>query len=143
MRKILQNERAQSLVEVTVALSILAVVMTGVVTLAINAVGLMINSRMKTEAAAIAQQGIEVVKGSPSKGCNVLLPGKTYIILNNVLTPGPEQAINSYTRTIRIDNDDISGLANSDLALVTVTVSWSLRAQPSDLVLKQLVRIKE
>ncbi|PIZ00362.1 hypothetical protein COY62_03095 [bacterium (Candidatus Howlettbacteria) CG_4_10_14_0_8_um_filter_40_9] len=67
--KIISNKRGQSLVEVTVALSILAVVLTGVVTLIVNAVGLMLDSRDKTEAVAYAQQYLEEKKGSKTNSC--------------------------------------------------------------------------
>lgn len=58
--------------EVTVALSLLSIVMIGILTLAINTIGYSISAKARTQATILAQQGIEVARKvvSPASGCN-------------------------------------------------------------------------
>lgn len=55
-------KKGQSLIEVVVALSILGITMFGVMTLGINTIGYSIASKARTQAIALAQQGLEVAR---------------------------------------------------------------------------------
>lgn len=135
----LKREDGQSLVEVVVALSVLTIVLTGVVTLAVNTVALMITSRMKTEATAYAQQGIESLKGDVGASCGAL---------EN--TPGageenfPTSPTSTYSRTKRIEDPPVSlGLPAtyaSTHALVIIKVNWENKGQDESLIVKQVMK---
>lgn len=152
MARITLNKKGQSLVEVTVALSLLAVVLTGVVTLAVNAVSLMAASRLRTEATALAQEGLEIAKSYKDNGC-ISLSNNSYVIVNNqlvTLASAPEKATitldnASYTREITIADDAIVDPLNSasEYALATVTVSWDLKGKPEgDIKIEQIIKRK-
>lgn len=144
MKKNLLGNNGQSLVEVTVALSLLTIVLTGVVTLAVSATGLMISSRMGTEATVIAQEGLEVLKGAPSNTCAGLDPGEKFLIDSEGLLDldliGAGQPVRGYTRIIETLDDNITGEDSTDLILAQVTVTWKNRGQPiGEIVLKQII----
>ncbi len=149
LKKIFTNNNGQSLIEVTVALSILVVVLTGVVTLAVNVAGLMIASRMATEATAIAQEGLEALKGAPSSTCAGLSAGGKFeiggdgLITPDILDDG--QNIRKYTRTIETLDDKITGTGSPNLILAQVTVTWEMKSgQPEgEIVLKQIISKNE
>lgn len=66
----MKKEKGQSLVEVTVALSILGIVMLGVITLAINVIGYSIGTKAQAQAVALAQEGLEIMREqAPIPGC--------------------------------------------------------------------------
>lgn len=64
-----------TLIETTVALSILALVLAGVITLIISAINLNFSSREKTQAVALAQEGLAFGNEQASNNCIVTDPG--------------------------------------------------------------------
>lgn len=134
--KIFSNKKGQSLVEVTVAMSILAVVLTGVVTLAVNAAGLMVSSRSRTEATAYAQQGLEVLKSKPSNSCYVLGSSD----LANGLNKSMDTGNTFYTRTFDV-SDPPNSIDTGGYALVTIKVSWT-NGSGGNITLKQIMKRK-
>jgi len=133
MKRSFLNTNGQSLVEVTVALAILAVVLTGVVTLAVNTVGLMISSRMRMEATSLAQQGLEEAKGGRSNECDGLAIG----IKENGIKIGEDK---EYTRTIKISD---AGTAWTGAVLIDVKITWNVKGQPDgNIELKEILNKK-
>ncbi|MDD5693270.1 MAG: type II secretion system protein [Patescibacteria group bacterium] len=65
------KKKGQTLVEVMVALSILIVILSGVITLLIKSVNLVIDSRSKTEAIAIVQNGLSEGISSVQGTCQI------------------------------------------------------------------------
>lgn len=128
MKKLFSNKRGQSLIEVVVALSILTVALAGVVTLAVNTVGLMISSRFRMEATAYAQAGLEGVKSARSNMCNWLSNGTT--------REGKTVEGINYTRETKIEDADSF---YSGAKLVTVKVTWTEKGVPGNVELKQIM----
>lgn len=129
--KIISNKRGQSLVEVTVALSILAVVLTGVVTLIVNAVGLMLDSRDKTEAVAYAQQYLEEKKGSKTNSCTGL----------DDIDESPSEIVGTkYSKEVDIvDSSSIFPGA----VMVTSKITWLAKnSTPRNVTVKQIMSRK-
>lgn len=127
--RIVSNKKGQSLVEVTVALSILAVVLTGVVTLIVNAVGLMLDSRDKTEAVAYAQQYLEEKKGSKTNSCDGL-----------AITPPPVSTDiitgTKYSKQVSI----VDSAAFPGAVMVTSKITWLAKnSTPRDVTVKQIM----
>lgn len=126
--KLFSNKRGQSLVEVTVALSILAVVLTGVVTLIVNAVGLMLDSRDKTEAVAYAQQYLEEKKGSKTNSCRGL---------EDIDENPSEIAGTKYKKEVDIDGSDP---IFPGAVLITSKITWlSKNGSDRDVTVKQIM----
>lgn len=141
MRKI----KGQSLVEVTVALSILAIAMMGVITLGVNVIGYTIGTKARTQAMALAQQGLEIARDNGT-GCGTLENGyyyeivpidKTKIIKRTttatyypVDTTGP---FASFQRQIGVRNapaGSFPATAQGSYKLVTAEVQWQVAGTP-------------
>jgi len=140
VKKIVLNRKGQSLVEVTVALSILAIVLTGVVTLAVNTVGLMLASRSRMEGTAYAQQGLEILKAKPGSDCT------TGLELNSptdITLPVPSPYDSIYTRTYKVADPPSGTVPPSSHTLVSVKVTWEFRGQPGgEITVKQIMKRK-
>lgn len=145
-----KRKRGQSLVEVTVALSILGITMMGVLTLAINVIGYSISTKSRSQAVGYAQEGLEVAR-SFLRSCSELkisiLEGQDFVVdSGTALAPGASEAIGDFTRTITIrslsktedpDGDgfpeDILIVPNStyiktdDFYLITSKVEWNVK----------------
>lgn len=108
------NKKAFTLVEVIVALGILALVFSGVVSLVFRVVNLEVGARRQTEAVALAQ-GILAEKIVP------LCDGCTPATLTDISdTDGPK----GYTYSVEyLENPEIT--IDEALILVKVTVKWS------------------
>ena len=85
MRKILHQGNGQSLVEVVVAMAIMAVVVVAVMIPILASRGLLYNSENVTEATSLAEQGLEIVKNNRDIGCKFNdLGSGTYVIAGDV-----------------------------------------------------------
>lgn len=91
------KKRGFGLVEVMVALSILAMVFSAVVTLIVNVVNLNLVSRQRTEAIAFAQDGLALGVAEISNGCPSKLPTNINIDPWNKIYPDEN---GKYYRTI-------------------------------------------
>lgn len=69
MKKILQKEKGQSLVEVIIAMTILLITTTAAMTVVIASKNLLYMSEGQTKATALAQEGIEIVRNNRNVGC--------------------------------------------------------------------------
>lgn len=109
----LETKKGFTLVEVIVALGILAVVFVGTVTLIVNVVNLELSSRNLTEAVAIAQGKLAEAIVPINGGCTASTP-------TDVL---PTPAGEKYTYEINFeDNYNFGGLSN--FIKVEVKVNW-------------------
>ena len=128
-KKKIINNKGQSLVEVVVALTILAIVFIGIVTLAANTIKLMLSSRQKMQAVAIAQQQLELEKSNTGNSCTARTVPSNPVI--------PSQTIDGTAYTI---TKSLASSANyPNAVLVTITVSWPVQSQTMSLTVRELV----
>jgi prepilin-type N-terminal cleavage/methylation domain-containing protein len=90
-----------SLIEVVVALSILVMVLSGVITLIVSVVNLNLVARNKTEAVAFAQDGITIGSAKVSNGCFIYAPNTPE------LADKTFSGQNKYFRTISFEKGDM------------------------------------
>jgi len=136
----IMNQKGQSLIEVTVALGILAVVLSAVVTLAAQGIGLMIASRQRTEATALAQKSLEVLKGNSTNVCDGNKTVNAGIALSTLGGIGdiPGQFISS---TYEVVDHNFPGISITGYRKATVTVKWKTRlGGDTDLSVSQIFK---
>jgi Tfp pilus assembly protein PilV len=142
--------------EVTAAVAILAFALPSIYELFVRATAAVQGGSRRAEAAALAAEGVEIVRMLRNKGwaANVvsLTNGATYypMLAANTWTlaaadPGPVQG--RYTRTVTASevrrdaasNISAAGTIDPDTRLVSVTVSWSERGQTRTIQLQTYV----
>lgn len=112
------NKKGFTLVEVVVALGILAIVFTGTVTLVVNVFNLELSSRSLTEAVAIAQGKMAETVASLDGGCFINTP---------ISMTEPVPIDDKYTYLISNEAFDYSvtdGFTSENFLKIKVTVSW-------------------
>jgi type II secretory pathway pseudopilin PulG len=139
METLALNKKGQSLVEVVVALGILAMVFAGVVTLIVEVVNLELSARNKTVAVALAQQKLAHTVVGINSGCGSTTPstqngteikGGVSFEYTAETAPSP-----SYNETL--------GLFGDNFTEVTITIAWENRnSSDNEYVLKQIVKKK-
>ncbi len=119
----LSNEKGITLIELLIAMAILAVGMFGMVTMQIASSKGNRTGNMRTEARILAQSMIEQLSEQDATALTIgSLPVEANIDVNGA-TGG------IYTRTTTIDNMALDNGSNSGVArIVTVTVSWGSKA---------------
>lgn len=111
------SKKGQSLVEVIVALGILAVVFAGVISLIVRVVDLELMARDRTIAVSYAQQVLAETIGKMGNGCSETADDT----FTGSRTEGNEF---SYTGTIKDSPDYSNGLDQKSFKEVTITVKW-------------------
>ncbi len=134
MRKILHQGNGQSLVEVVVAMAVMAVVVVAVMIPILASRGLLYNSENVTEATSLAEQGLEIVKNNRDIGCqfNDLTPGM-YVIAGDVspglpLNSAANETLVSYTnQTLGIysPNNEYQGFTRKIYLNNLSNVNWA------------------
>ncbi len=134
----MQIKKGQSLVEVVVALSILAIVFAATVTLIVQVVNLELSARNRTEAVAIAQRYLS--RNIKALSCNC--------VLDSSLLVQDEEVDDGYdiTSTAIYLADDIITEVESSAAKfvkVSIAVTWSDKGLPNETYeLSQIMRLK-
>jgi prepilin-type N-terminal cleavage/methylation domain-containing protein len=110
------NKRGLSLVEVIVALGILAIVFSGTITLVIQTVNLGLSARDRTEAILLAQTVLNEKIIEIEGGCT----------LKTATGPLPEETRGRYKYIVKYDksNDYGEGLNEDNFMEISVKVSW-------------------
>lgn len=129
------NKRGQTLVEVVVALGILAMVFAGVVTLIVRVVDLELMARDRTVAVSLAQKKLAETVGNLGDGCNV----SDYTIPNGSIVEGSKTF--NYSGAINNSFDYSNELNNKNFVEITIKVDWQEKSgSVSKYELKQVVR---
>lgn len=132
------NKKGQSLIEVVVALGILTIVFTGVLTLISQVVGLELAARNNTHAVALAQRKLATVITEIGDGCNI----------GSLSSPAGTETIGAvdFEYQIDINNNNTgfnytSGLDDSNFTQIVVTISWADRSfSDNSYNLKQIIK---
>ena len=79
MKKLLYQKKGQSLVEVVIAMAVIAVVVVAVMMPVLASRGLLYNSEDVTKATSLAEQGLEIIKNNRDIGCqfDAINPGNS------------------------------------------------------------------
>jgi len=135
----LGKKKGQTLIEVTVALGILAIVFAGTITLIVGVVNLSFSARNRTEAIALAQMKLAETASSILTGCNKTFPAST-----------PRTRESGTIYHYRVDVNTLAGsfsavydndLNHNNFAEIVVTVDWTNKGLPDEnYVIKQIVR---
>lgn len=119
------NKKGQSLIEVTVALTILSVVMMGILALGINVIGYTIFTKGRTQAIALAQQGLEETRNRG--GCGLTAdPTPSYANL-----PAPFGDFSRRVIVRNATNAEASGLNGSDFWFIQSEVRMNMPGVPA------------
>lgn len=136
-----KKRKGQTIVEVMIAFTILAVVLSSTFILMIRAVNLVLTAQSRTEAIEIAQRGL-------SEGV-LLLQGSCGInTAANLSAIQTKNIAGSVPKTLVVSKTDHPGLpdslASDDFILLTATVTWDDKGAPDQSVaLSQLVRVNK
>jgi type II secretory pathway pseudopilin PulG len=143
---ILANKKGQTLVETVVALGILAIVLTGTISLVVNIVSLVLSSRNKTEAMALAEKGLaEAVAGVENGSIKFTTTQTSIVKFDNAKTAldGCAKVENGRNCNISIyTKDDARYDANEKddkVYEIIATITWHDRVGDQNVVLKQLI----
>lgn len=139
VKRILDSKKGQSLVEVVVALGVIAIVFSGTVNLIVRVVGLNLDARDVTQATALAQKALTEAVSNTASNCTA---GVTTVPATNVNLGGK-----NFTYQVASSAYDIStaGVVTSNASgaflKVTATVSWNDReGDPRSNVVEQYIR---
>lgn len=136
----LKNKKGLTLVEVVVALGILAVVFSGTVTLVLNVTKLAMTAREKTLVTALAQRGIANIIKASTSGCNSTIPDT----IPDDITTAPGYTIKVSTRGLIADESGSFTPEPTTPDFKEISSQVFLNSDPANPLysIKQIVKIK-
>lgn len=135
----MQTKKAFTLIEVVVALGILAIVFSGTVTLVVNVVNLQLSSRNRNEAVAKAQKVMSESVALISCGCSTDL---------SKISEGEKDTDTSLPYTLNVTenynyNGSLSPADAAHFAKISILVTWEDKGLGEmNYPLEQIVRLK-
>jgi len=140
MPMLIKKKKAQSIIEVMIAMTIVTVVLGSTMALILNAVNLVMIAQSRTEAIEIAQKGIAEGVLIIQKQCGVDIAGAN---LDHLYTTVDSTNSTHKTLTVSATNPP-TGLDPNAFQTLVATVDWTDRGSSAQTVtIQQVVRIHE
>lgn len=152
MNYLTKKQKGFGLIEILIVGVVIAIGFVGLVAFLINSSGITFQITRNTEAASLAEEGVEAVRSMRDESWSLVSTAGTYypeIVVDKwtLTTTDPGLVNGLYTRTVAIDdvnrdvNDDIapSGTLDPNTKRVTVTVTWSENQKTEDVTIETYI----
>ena len=152
MNYLSKKQKGFGLIEILIVGAVISIGFVGLVAFLVSSSGTTFKITRNTEAAALAEEGVEAVRSMRDESWSLVSTAGTYYPEISVdkwtlLTSDPGLVNGLYTRTVTIEdvnrdvNDDIasSGSPDDNTKRVTVTVTWNENQKTEDVTIETYI----